>query len=58
MIGILVDEFEPFSTELLKGASGAISGSGYELLVYSAGGRSGSEPSAGSAAPCPGWPAP
>jgi LacI family transcriptional regulator len=44
VIGILVDEFEPFSTEILKGASEAISGSGYELLAYSAGRPSGSEP--------------
>ena len=44
VIGILVDEFEPFSTEILKGASGAIIGSGYELLAYSAGRPSGSDP--------------
>lgn len=34
VIGILVAEFEPFSTELLKGVSGALVGSGYELLAY------------------------
>lgn len=42
VIGVLVAEFEPFSTELLKGISHAIGGTGYELLAYSGGGRSGS----------------
>lgn len=42
VIGILVAEFEPFSTEILKGASRAIAGTGYELLAYSGGGRPGS----------------
>lgn len=42
VIGILVAEFEPFSTELLKGASSAVRGTGYELLAYSGGGRAGS----------------
>lgn len=42
VIGILVAEFEPFSTEILKGTSEAIHGSGYELLAYSGGGRAGS----------------
>ena len=37
VIGVLVAEFEPFSTELLKGVSKAIGGSGYELLAYSGG---------------------
>ena len=41
VIGILVADLEPFSTELLKGAADAIRGSGYELVVYSAGGRTG-----------------
>ncbi len=41
VIGILVAEFEPFSTEILKGTSRAISGTGYELLAYSGGGRAG-----------------
>jgi LacI family transcriptional regulator len=41
VIGILVADLEPFSTELLKGAGDAIRGSGYELVVYSAGGRVG-----------------
>ncbi|WP_238007447.1 LacI family DNA-binding transcriptional regulator [Dactylosporangium sp. AC04546] len=41
VIGILVADLEPFSTELLKGAAKAIKGTGYELVVYSAGGRSG-----------------
>jgi LacI family transcriptional regulator len=39
VIGILVADLEPFSTELLKGAAKAIKGTGYELVVYSAGGR-------------------
>lgn len=43
VIGILVAEFEPFSTEILKGTSEAIAGTGYELLAYSGGGRSGSD---------------
>jgi len=42
VIGILVAEFEPFSAEILKGASAGIAGSGYELLAYSGGGRAGS----------------
>lgn len=41
VIGILVSEFEPFSTEILKGVSQAIGGTGYELLAYSGGGRTG-----------------
>jgi len=43
VIGILVAEFEPFSTEILKGTSDAIAGSGYELLAYSGGGRTGED---------------
>jgi LacI family transcriptional regulator len=39
VIGILVADLEPFSTELLKGAADAIRGTGYELVVYCAGGR-------------------
>ncbi len=39
VIGILVADLEPFSTELLKGAAAAIRDTGYELVVYSAGGR-------------------
>jgi LacI family transcriptional regulator len=35
VIGILVAEFEPFSTELLKAIAAANYGSGYELLAYS-----------------------
>lgn len=35
VIGILIPEFEPFSTELLKGISSAAEGTGYELLAYS-----------------------
>lgn len=40
VIGVLVAEFEPFSTELLKGVSSAIGETGYELLAY-CGGRPG-----------------
>jgi len=40
VIGILVADLERFSTELLKGAADAIRDSGFELVVYSAGGRS------------------
>src|SRR6201982_2268193 len=39
VIGILVADLEPFSAELLKGAGDAVRGSGFELVVYSAGGR-------------------
>lgn len=37
VLGILVAEFEPYSTELLKGASSAVGPTGYELLAYSGG---------------------
>ena len=39
VIGVLVAEFEPFSTELLKGVSEAIATTGYELLAWSGGHR-------------------
>jgi LacI family transcriptional regulator, galactose operon repressor len=39
VLGILVDDFEPFSTELLKGAALALHDTSYEMVVYSAGGR-------------------
>jgi LacI family transcriptional regulator len=39
VIGILVADLEPFSAELLKGAADAIRDSGFELVIYSAGGR-------------------
>jgi LacI family transcriptional regulator len=39
VVGILVADLEPFSTELLKGAADAIRGTGFELVIYSAGGR-------------------
>ncbi len=39
VLGILVAEFEPFSTELLKGASRAVADTNYELLAYSGGAR-------------------
>jgi LacI family transcriptional regulator len=38
VIGILVEDLEPFSTELLKGAARAFHGTGYELVVYTASG--------------------
>src|SRR4051812_35710743 len=41
VIGILVADIEPFSAELLKGAANAMAGTGFELVVYSAGGRAG-----------------
>lgn len=37
VIGVLVADFEPYSTELLKGISRAAEGSGYELLAYAGG---------------------
>ena len=39
VIGVLVMDFEPFSTEVLKGVADAIHGSRYELIAYSAGGH-------------------
>jgi LacI family transcriptional regulator len=39
VLGMLVAEFEPFSTELLKGASAAVAGTDYQLLAYSGGAR-------------------
>lgn len=39
VVGILVADLEPFSTELLKGAADAIRDTGYELVVYSTCGR-------------------
>ena len=53
VIGILVADFEPFSTELLKGAARAIRGTGYELVVYSAGGQGREQPRLGAALPVP-----
>ena len=41
VLGVLVADLEPFSTELLKGVATAVRGTGYELVIYSAGGRSG-----------------
>ncbi|RBY98078.1 LacI family transcriptional regulator [Blastococcus sp. TF02-8] len=43
VIGVLVMDFEPFSTEVLKGVAEAIHGSGYELIAYSAGGHVGAQ---------------
>lgn len=42
VLGFSVNEIEPYSAELLKGAARAIHGSGYELIVY-AGGHAGPE---------------
>ena len=39
VLGILVAEFEPFSAELLKGASSEVTKTDYELLAYTAGTR-------------------
>ncbi|SDD85278.1 transcriptional regulator, LacI family [Sanguibacter gelidistatuariae] len=41
VIGILVAEFEPFSTEILKGAGAALAKTGYELLAYTGATQSG-----------------
>ncbi len=41
VIGVLVADLEPFSTELLKGVADTIRATGFELVVYSAGGRTG-----------------
>lgn len=41
VIGVLVADFEPFSTELLKGVSESIDDTGYELLAFSGGHRGG-----------------
>ena len=34
VIGVLITEFEPYATELLKGIGAAAHGTGYELLAY------------------------
>lgn len=39
VIGVLVSNLDPFSTELLKGAAAAIRETGFELIVYAPGGR-------------------
>jgi LacI family transcriptional regulator len=39
VIGVLVADFEPFSIEVLRGVADAVRATGFELLVYSAGGR-------------------
>lgn len=41
VIGILVAEFEPFSTEILKGAGSALADTDYELLAYTGARHSG-----------------
>lgn len=40
VVGVLVSDIEPFSAELIKGVARALRGTGYELIVYSAGGKS------------------
>lgn len=42
VIGVLVAEFEPFSTELLKGVWESVVRTDYEMLAYSGGHRGGS----------------
>lgn len=42
VLGFSINEIEPWSAELLKGAARAVHGSGYELIVY-AGGHTGPE---------------
>lgn len=37
VIGVLVAEFEPFSTEILKGVGAALADTGYALLAYTGG---------------------
>ena len=49
VLGILVAEFEPFSTEILKGAGAALAGTPYDLLAYT--GAAGAPGAAGRA----GW---
>lgn len=39
VVGILVADIEPFSAALLKGVAEGIRGTGFEMVVYSAGGR-------------------
>lgn len=39
VIGVLVWDIEPYSAEVLKGVARAIKGTGYELVVYAAGGK-------------------
>jgi LacI family transcriptional regulator len=41
VVGILVADLEPFITEVLKGAGEGLRGTGFELVIYSAGGRTG-----------------
>ncbi|MGD2102860.1 MAG: LacI family DNA-binding transcriptional regulator [Acidimicrobiia bacterium] len=44
VLGVVVTDFEPFSSELLKGAARFIRGTEYELIVYSGVRRSDYEP--------------
>jgi len=39
VIGLLIADFDPFGSEVLKGAADAVRHTGFELVVYSAGGR-------------------
>jgi len=41
VVGILAGEFEPFSSEIFKGAAAALSETDYELLAYTGGVRGG-----------------
>jgi LacI family transcriptional regulator len=44
VLGILVAEFEPFSTEILKGAGAALAHTPYALLAYTGGGGPAAQP--------------
>jgi LacI family transcriptional regulator len=44
VLGILVAEFEPFSTEILKGAGAALAPTPYALLAYTGGGGPAAQP--------------
>jgi LacI family transcriptional regulator len=43
VLGVLLSEFEPFSLGLLRGMSAAVAGSGYDLMAFTGGGKSGWE---------------
>ncbi len=43
VLGVLLSEFEPFSLGLLRGMSAAVSSSGYDLMAFTGGGKSGWE---------------
>ncbi len=43
VVGILVADFEPYSTELIKGAARATNGTPYDVMAYAGGGAAGWE---------------